>query len=78
MGIHSIIRKHERFMMSISGNYHNNCTEVRPDTKGASADEITNYPQRNSIDEDDVIGIGRFFYRNETEKFFRYKSRGRK
>ena len=78
MSIHSIIRQHERFMMGISGNYYNNCTEVRPDTKGALSSEITNYPQRrNFIDNDDATEIGRFFYRNETEKFFKYKSRGK-
>jgi hypothetical protein len=77
VNINSATRRFERFMSSISGHYHNNCTEVRPDT-GALSSEITNYPQkRDSINENNTIG--RFIYDldKKTEKFFEYKSRGK-
>ena len=78
--IHATIRKFERFLSS-HGSYYNNCTEVRPDTKGALPDEITNYPVRQSvIEKDKIIELGCFIDNPEkkTVKYFRYKSRGKK
>jgi hypothetical protein len=76
----SIIRKFERFL-SNHGAYYNNNTEVRTDTKGALSDEITNYPQRRTIvNDEEVIPIAAIRYNSDkkTQKIFSYKSRGRK
>jgi hypothetical protein len=78
--IGAIIRRFERFLNN-HGSYYSNCTEVRPDTKGALPEEITNYPvQRLDVNNEDVIPIAkiRYNFEKKTEKVFTYKSRGRK
>lgn len=82
--INSAIRRFERFL-SNHGGYYNNCTEVRSDTKGALSDEIQMSENRRryqkvAVNENETIPIGIFLYDfdKKTEKFFRYKSRGKK
>ena len=76
-------RRFERFLMSISGKYHNNCTEVRPDTKGASYDEVQRseriYGAKQSSLREGYTqkGVYRYNYKLEKEVLFEFKSRGK-
>jgi hypothetical protein len=80
---HAIIRSFERFLSS-HGGYYNNCTEVRQDTKGALMDEVrndTSYRKNNQhVNLEDAMPIAhiKYDFKNQTEKIFKYKSRGRK
>lgn len=80
---HAVIRRFERFLSGFGG-YYSNITEVRPDTKGALMDEIRNDPSygrdRQQVNLDDAIPIAhiKYDFKNQTEKIFRYKSRGKK
>ena len=66
--IHATIRKFERFLSS-HGSYYNNCTEVRPDTKGALPDEITNYNNtKHIVDKNDLKEIAKITYYPDIEK----------
>ncbi|NCN87200.1 hypothetical protein GW932_05180 [archaeon] len=75
-----IIRKFER---SFLGNGYNNCTEIRPDTKGALFSEVQESERRNKQYQltEDLEGqeIGMIIYgkNGKPDKFFRYKSRGK-
>lgn len=71
-------------MSSISGKYHSNISEVRPNTKGALYDEIQRSEQiheaRQSSPEKTGylrMGVYKYDHENKTEALFRFKSRGK-
>ena len=70
--------------MSSCGSYYSNITEVRPDTKGALMDEImsdSSYGRSHqpiNLDEATPIAAIIYDFKNQTEKSFIYRSRGKK
>jgi len=80
--INELNMKMERLFMGCGGYLDSN--KVRPDTKGALMDEVrndTSYRKNNQhVNLEDAMPIAhiKYDFKNQTEKIFKYKSRGRK